>query len=362
MIEVGKEEEIERVILPPLEQMSRQMLIDHLKQGGLFTHIRQRPFNFLANPEKVPRSIFVKAVESAPFTPPAEMQAAGYEKEFQAGLNALANLTDGPVHLVYSKNTTFNAFLNAQRVKHHTVEGPHPVANSSLHIERIDPILSVNDIVWTVNTHAVVSIGYFIMHGSYFVPRVVSVAGPGIIEGMTGFFNVREGYPISELMAGRIKKGLTRLISGNPLIGHKVEPEDFLGYEDTVVCAVPENTKRKFLHFFRLGAEDYTFSGAYLTGHLNNTHREYTFSTSQHGEERAFIDSSLYNDVMPLQIPTMQLVKAVMAEDYDLAAQLGLLEVDSEEFALPTFVCPSKIPMIDIIKKGLRTYATDLLK
>ena len=65
---------------------------------------------------------------------------------------------------------------------------------------------------------------------------------------------------------------------------------------------------------------------------------------------------------MPLDVPTMQLVKAIMAEDYDLAAEFGLLEVDSEDFALPAFVCPSKIEMIDIVKKGLRRYAADTLK
>ena len=48
----------------------------------------------------------------------------------------------------------------------------------------------------------------------------------------------------------------------------------------------------------------------------------------------------------------MPLIKAVLAEDFETAEFLGLLEVDSEDFALPTFVCPSKMEMSDIIKKG----------
>ncbi len=79
-----------------------------------------------------------------------------------------------------------------------------------------------------------------------------------------------------------------------------------------------------------------------------------------HGEPRPFIDSTLYDEVMPLDVPTMLLVKAVMAEDYDLAVNLGLLEVDSEDFALPTFVCPSKMEMTDIIKNGLQAYAKEM--
>ena len=135
-----------------------------------------------------------------------------------------------------------------------------------------------------------------------------------------------------------------------------------MGYEDTVFCVIPENIKREFLHFFRLGMDKYTYSGAYLSGHLDNSHREYEFTTSLHGEHRPFIDSSLVDDVMPLDVPTMHLVKAILGEDYDLAAQLGLLEVDSEDFALPSFVCLSKVEMVDIMKKGLRQYAAEVLK
>lgn len=362
VIEVSNSEEFEKhASLSPL-QASRQELIDRLKLGGIFTRIRQRPFNFLADPKKVPRSIFVKALESAPFTPPAEWQVAGYEKEFQTGLDALTKLTDGQVHLVYRQGTKARAFLEAKGVQKHTAEGPHPIANVSLHIDQIDPIRSPEDVIWTLDAHTVVAIGYLLIHGQYFVPRIVSIAGPGVLDGKTGYFKVREGYPISALLSGRVRKGLVRLVSGSPLTGHQVEPEDFLGFDDMVFCVLPENTRREFLSFFRLGADKYTFSGTYLSGHLDNTHREYDFTTNQHGEHRPFIDSSLYDEVMPLPIPTMQLIRAILAEDYDLAVQLGLLEVDSEDFALPSFVCPSKMEMVDIVKKGLRRYAADILK
>src|ERR1700733_6272162 len=74
-------------------------IVNHLKAGGMFAHIRRRPFNFLANPEIPPRSIFVKAIESAPLVPPAELQVEGYEQEFALGLKALSQITKGVVHL-----------------------------------------------------------------------------------------------------------------------------------------------------------------------------------------------------------------------------------------------------------------------
>lgn len=146
-----------------------------------------------------------------------------------------------------------------------------------------------------------------------------------------------------------------------PFDGKKVTPEDFLGFGDTVFTVIPENTEREFLHFMGLGYDKYSFSKAYLSGHLDNKKREYSFTTNQHGEHRPFIDSTLYDKVMPLNVPTMLLVKAVMAEDFEVAETLGLLEVDSEDFALPTFVCPSKMEMTEIIKTGLKQYAKEVL-
>jgi Na+-transporting NADH:ubiquinone oxidoreductase subunit A len=362
VIDVAKEEE--HLKHPPLNlsQTSREELIDFLKLGGVFTNIRQRPFNFLAHPNKAPRSIFVKALESEPFVPPAEMQVYGYEKEFQTGLDALLKLTDGQVNLVYHADTNLKAFSAAQGVVRHTAEGPDPIASPSLHIEKIDPIYSAQDILWVLNAHTVVAIGYLVLHGERFVNRVISIAGPGMIEGKTGYFRTREGYPISHLIEGRLSKGWVRLISGSPLSGKQVEATDFLGYDDYCFCSIPENATRELLHFFRLGLNKFSISRAYLSGHLDNKDREYDFTTNQHGERRAFIDGSLYDQVMPLAIPTMPLVKAVMGEDYDRAVELGLLQVDSEDFALATFVDPSKIEMVDIMRRGLRNYAADILK
>lgn len=360
VIDVAANEAVEKHPLIELSKTSREYLIDSFKISGLMSHIRQRPFNLLANPNAQPRSIFVKAVETAPFTPPAEFQVAGHEDAFQTGLDALTKLTEGAVHLVYKQETTCKAFLDDKNVTKHTVQGPHPASHVSLHIQEIDPIRSPNDVIWTLNAHDVVAIGHFIKTGTYYVERIISIAGPAIIEDKTGYFKVREGVPVSLLISGRIQKGDVRLISGDILMGSKVEAEDFLGFNDTCFCAIQENLSREFLHFLRAGVHKYTFSGAYLSGHFDNSKREYDFTTSQHGEHRPFIDSSLYDKVMPLNIETMALVKAILAEDYDLAIELGLLEVDAEDFALPAFVCPSKMEMVEIVKTGLKRCATDI--
>lgn len=362
VIELSKHEEYHPFQKINVESASREQIIEALKLGGVFASIRSRPFNLLADPSKSPRNIFVKALESSLFATPAELQIAGHEQEFQAGLNALAKLTPGAVHLIYKKDSDCRAFKEAKNVHVHSAEGPHPIANPSVHIQYIDPISRTDDIVWTLDARTVVAIGHLLTKGQYFNKRVISIAGPGILPASIGYFDGREGLPISSLISGRLEKeGPLRLISGDPLMGQKVDAEGFMGFNESVFCVIPENTHREFLHFFRLGDDKYSFSKAYLSGHLDNAHRVYDFTTSQHGEHRAFVDATLYDKVMPLPLSTMLLVKAIMAEDYELAEKLGFLSVDSEDFALTTFVCPSKMEMTEIVKNGLKRHAADIL-
>jgi len=360
VIDVAPQEEFHPFDPVNFKSASKEAITAFLLEGGCFSTIYTRPLDRLANPQITPRSIFVKALESAPFVPPAELQVNSFEKEFQTGLDVLHKLTSSSVHLIYHKNTSCRAFLSAENVQKHSAEGPHPIANSSVHIQSIDPIRASDDVVWTLTALDVIGIGHLVMHGRHFIQRIISIAGPGVLPDRVGYFQARIGYPVKDLVAGRIKHSLMRFISGDPLNGKKVLIDDFLGYFHTVFCVIPENVEREFLHFMGLGINKYSFSKAYMSGHLNNSRREYDFTTSLHGEHRAFVDSTLYDKVMPLDVPTMLLVKAVMAEDFELAETLGLLEVASEDFALPTFVCPSKMEMTEIMAAGLKQYAKDL--
>ena len=349
--------------LPKLDpsSASKEELINLMLEGGIFSRIYQRPFNVLARPSHLPRSIFVKAVETGPFSVSAELQVRGYETEFQSGLTALSKLTEGSVHLVHKKGSQSEAFVKAQDVTIHTVEGVHPAGDVSLHIQEIDPIESVEDVIWTVNVVDVIVLGHLLLTGRHHIESVISVAGTGIHEDRRGFFRAREGYPVGGLVANRTVKGLVRLISGGVLTGIKVEVDEFLGMRDTVFCAIRENVDRELLHFFRPGFSKFSNSRTYVSGLTKGGSKTYEFTTNQHGEERAFVESSVYNNVTPLDIPVMHLVKAILSEDWEGAEAFGLLNVAPEDLALPTFVCPCKIEMVDILKKALSFYAQESL-
>lgn len=339
---------------------SQDEIIAHLMRGGLFPHIRMRPFNLIANPKFPPRDIFVKAVETLPFVPSAELQVEGHADLFQIGLETLTRLTSGNVHLVYKEGSSFSSFSNIRGVIHHTVTGPHPAGTSSVHIHFIAPVQKADDYVWTLSALDVLAVGKMMAQGRYFTERIISIAGNGIIEGKRGFFKGRAGYPVTLLMAGRIHDQAPRLISGDPLTGVQVEESDFLGFYHTAFSVIPERAGREPFHFLRLGLDKFTATGAYLSGHVKPPEGGYPFTTNQHGEERAFIDGAVYERVMPMRIPTMHLVKAIISEDFELAEKLGILEVASEDFALPTFICPSKIEMMDIVKQGLHQLSKEM--
>lgn len=342
------------------ETASSEEILNLFMRSGLFPHLRLRPFNIVPHLNHIPRDIFVTALETRPFEPPLEMQVEGQEVYFQAGLKTLSKLTPGKVHLVYGEHTGCNAFLQAENVEKHTALGPHPAGTASVHIHSIAPIRRPDDYVWTLTALDAVVIGKMVLEGRYYTDRIISIAGNGIVEGKRGFFRGRAGYSIKELMADRVPHRLVCLIAGDPLTGTKAEMEDFLGFYHTCFSAIPENTTREPFHFLRLGTHKYSATRAYLSGHTPPPSEGYDFTTNQHGEWRAFIDPTIYDKVMPMRIPTVFLIKAILAEDYELADQLGLLEVAPDDFALPTFICPSKIEMIDIVKQGLRRYAKEM--
>jgi len=359
VIEAQEHEEVHEFSPMNVASASREDLIERFKESGLFAQIRQRPFDLLANPNSEPRAIFVKAIDTNPFAPPPEYQIQGHEADFQVGLDALGKLSK--VHLVYKAGTTSDIFTGAQNVEHHTAEGPHPVGNSSVHIHFISPIQQHEEVIWTVTAYDVICIGHLLRTGRMLLEKVISIAGPGVIPERTGYFRVRRGCPVENLITNRVEKGEMRFVTGNVYTGRQVAPNGFLGFYDFEFLIIPENISREFLHFFRLGIDKYTASKTYLSGHLDNSKREYSFTTNNHGEHRGFVIAHPYDNIMPMQIPTMQLVKAIMAEDFDLAEEYGLLEVAPEDFGPATFVCPSKMEMVEIVRDGLRSYAKEVL-
>ena len=208
-----------------------------------------RPCLRIAHPKQKPEAIFIRAIASAPFAPPPELEINGHEEVFSLAIEALSELC--PIHLVYREGSDCKLFTQATHAEVHSASGPHPIGNASVHIQAIHPIKKNHQVVWTLSVSDVVSIGKWLKEGVYYPERIISVAGEGIPEEKRGYYRVNRGVSI-EAIIGKLGEGV-RVISGDPLTGEV--SRGYLGFYDTVICAFPEpSERREVLHFLKWGS------------------------------------------------------------------------------------------------------------
>lgn len=330
------------------EPLSKELIIDHLLQFGLFPYIQKRPLCEMIDPKRLPDAIFISAVESAPFIPDASHEYLGNEAVFQHAVDILQQIA--PVYIVYEEI----CFANISNANLYQIKGKHPKANVSVHIEKIKPIKSIDDCIWTLKTEGVVAIGKAFKEQKMLTRKNIAIAGEGIHQDKRKIYNVHIGSSIAELLKGKLIDHNFRVISGDPLTG-KADLA-FLGFYHKAISTIQNPSKGKVLHFLRYGKSAYTFSNGYGSAFSRIKNTLFSFTTSYNGEERPFVDGAIYDRVFPMKIPVEALIKAILAKDFDEAVKLGLLEIAPEDFALPEFICPSKIPFMSIVEGALEEY------
>ena len=72
-----------------------------------------------------------------------------------------------------------------------------------------------------------------------------------------------------------------------------------------------------------------------------------------HGESPPFVVTNEYEQVLPMDIYPVQLLKAILAGDLEAMEALGIFEVVEEDLSLCEFVCTSKQPVQNILSDGL---------
>ena len=76
-------------------------------------------------------------------------------------------------------------------------------------------------------------------------------------------------------------------------------------------------------------------------------------NTSTNGSPRAVVPIGAYEKVMPLDILPTPLLKSLIVGDVEQAVKLGALELDEEDLALCTYVCPGKYEFGPILRDNL---------
>lgn len=326
-----------------------ETLKNRLLESGCWAFIKQRPYDIIAHPESQPKAIFISAHATAPLAADYEFTLAGKEKEIQTAITALAKFTNGKIHVGIGKNTS-SIFTSINGVTLHRISGPHPSGNVGTMINKIDPV-NKGEVVWTITPQDLVIIGNLFLTGTYQADRIVALAGSSLKSPQ--YYHTKIGAEVSTMVYDSgLNEENVRVISGDVLTGNKVSLEGHLEHYHNIITVIPEGNDYEFFGWNKPIFDKISITRA-LTFSWLNPNKEFELNTNTNGEHRAFVQTGLYEQVFPLDMYPMYLLKACMVEDLENMEQFGMYEVAPEDFALTEFVCISKQPHQEIIRKGL---------
>src|SRR5690606_34727947 len=130
---------------------------------------------------------------------------------FLTGINIVARLTEGKTYLCRAQGA-FDGIeqqIQAANVQVESFGGPHPAGLAGTHMHFLDPV-SFSKTVWTINYQDVIAIGKLFTTGRLSTERVISLAGPQVIN--PRLLRTRLGASLDELTAGELHGGENRVI------------------------------------------------------------------------------------------------------------------------------------------------------
>ena len=323
---------------------------NHLLASGCWPFIKQRPYDVIANPSNAPKAIFVSAYASAPLTADLDFALQGKNAELQAAIIALGKLTEGEVHVSVARNGN-SPLATVSGATIHKVSGPHPSGNVGTQINKIDPI-NKGEVVWTVNAQDLVIIGELLLTGKFNAERIVALVGSSVKK--PRYFKTKIASEVASMIYdnGIEKNDNIRIISGTVLSGKQLQPDGNLDYYSNTITVIPEGNDYELFGWTKPVFDKVSTSRA-LTFSWLFPNKKFDLTTNTNGEHRAFVTTGTYEEVFPLDMYPMQILKACMYKDLDEMEALGMYEVAPEDFALTEFVCVSKQPHQKIIREGL---------
>lgn len=330
-----------------LPSLKREKVVETLVASGLWTALRTRPFSKVPAIDSAPSSVFVTAMDTNPLAADPAVIIAEKPEAFTQGLEVLSKLTEGKVFVCHAEGSNIPKGT-ASNLQYETFSGVHPAGNAGTHIHYLDPV-SANKTVWTIGYQDVIAVGELFTTGKLNVERVVAVAGPQVDKPC--LVRTRLGANLEELTAGRLKAGENRLVSGSVFGGRTAKSVlSFLGRYHNQVSVLLEGREREMIHYLRPGVDKFSVLNIYVS---KLTNKLFNFTTSTNGSERAMVPVGAYEKVMPLDILPTQLLRAVIVGDTEVAQKLGALELDEEDLALCTFVCPGKYEYGPLLRNNL---------
>ncbi len=333
----------------PPDKLSADAVRALLLESGLWTALRTRPYSRVPEATATPRALFVTAMDTRPHAPSVDMVLAGREADFELGLSCLSKLSGGPTFVCVAPGSTLAARSTGD-IQVVIFEGAHPAGLAGTHIHFLSPV-DLERCVWHIGYQDVAAIGRLFATGRLDVERVVSLAGPGARQ--PRLLRTRLGASIDELTHGELAPGRQRVISGSVLDGRTAmgEATGYLGRFHQQISVVPEAEGREFFGWITPGAEKFSVWGVVLGAFRKQARLALTTTTN--GGKRAMVPIGSFERIMPLDLMPTFLLRALLMSNDEQAEALGALELDEDDLALCTFVCPGKAEYGPLLRAAL---------
>lgn len=344
---MADKDQVSRTYNLPAASATREELVEFLLGSGAWAGIRQRPYNVVADPDRIPRDIFISTFDTGPLAGDNALAIAGRRPEFQAGLDVLRRLTNGLVYLgLDGRGKAASPYAGFSGVEQRYFRGAHPAGNVGVQIHHTHPAGNGDNMVWTLDVNAVFLLGELFKNGTYNTQRIVALTGAPLAS--SGYVRTFAGANIGELLTGNSFDNV-RIISGDVLTGDAVGTDGYLGFFDDQITAIEEGDEPELFGWL-LPLKPRASISATIP-----TLGKFAATTNTHGEKRAFVVNNDYEQVMPMDIYTQQLMKSIMINDFEGMEGLGIYELVEEDVALAEFSCVSKQPLQRILREGLNT-------
>ncbi|MEQ5834430.1 Na(+)-translocating NADH-quinone reductase subunit A [Marinobacter sp. NFXS9] len=332
-----------------LGSLERQQVVDNLVESGLWTLFRTRPYSKVPEIDSAPHSIFVSVMDTNPLAADPTVIIKDDPDAFENGLRIISKLTNGKV-FVCGKPGADVPVPKDDAFEVQQFDGVHPAGNVGTHIHFLDPIAG-DKVVWSIGYQDVMAIARLFQTGEVPTERVVAVAGPKASK--PRLLRTQIGASLDELLAGEYDAtGEERVISGSVFGGRTGRgPCAYLGRFANQITILEEGDKREFMGWLSPGTRKFSTLNIYLSKLTRG--RLFDFTTTTNGSERAMVPVGSYEEVMPLDILPTQLLRSLIVGDTEMAQKLGCLELDEEDLALCTFVCPGKYEYGPILRQNL---------
>lgn len=331
-----------------LTTIPREDVVKNLVNSGLWTALRTRPYSKIPAVDSKPAAIFVSAMDTNPLAANPEVVINEQSEAFKQGLTVLARLTDGTVFV--SKAPGANIPVESH-VKVNEFAGKHPAGLVGTHIHFLSPA-SANKFVWHLGYQDVIAYGKFFTTGLIDNTRIISIGGPAAKN--PRLIRTVLGASTSELTEGESLNGELRIVSGSLLLGSTATAiHGYLGRYHVQLSLILEGREKEFIGYMYPGPNKFSVTRAYMSHFFPK--KLFNMTTTTNGSPRAMVPIGNYERVMPLDILPTLLLRDLAAGDTDSAQKLGALELDEEDLALCTFVCPGKTDYGVLLRTCLTT-------